>query len=301
MKQDRRRCRWLLAPLGLALLAGVGGCAVTPRPAATPPEPIILDYRNGWWHRADGSQTLEAIGRLYGRNGDLVARLNDGPPDHAPPRGRMIYVPPSNDMALVREALTRVQGRPDLVPDTPWNHKPPDPPRKRAHIEAGPSLKSYPDKPSPAAVASARPATAAADRRAPPRRRPIATAPARDGFLWPVRGEIVARFKEGWNNACHGIEIAAAAGAPVVASRPGRVLLAQRFPGYGNMVLIDHGDGYASVYGYNSELLVREDQTVGAGDRIASVGRPSSGTQSRLFFQIRRNAQPVDPLRYLVQ
>ena len=122
---------------------------------------------------------------------------------------------------------------------------------------------------------------------------------AAESFLWPVTGKVVTKFKGGWKSACHGIEIQAEESTPVRAARSGKVLLAQKFPGYGQMVLIDHGDGYASVYAYNAQILVRPEQTVAQGEAIASVGRPSKGGRGTLFFQIRRDAQPVDPLTYL--
>ena len=103
----------------------------------------------------------------------------------------------------------------------------------------------------------------------------------------------------GWRNACHGIEIAADEGSAVNAARSGKVLMAEEFLSYGKLIVIDHGDGYASAYGYNKELLVRPGQHVRKGTRIARVGRQKSWSDSMLFFQIRRNASPVDPMIYL--
>ncbi len=307
MDQNKRndsampRRPWL-SLAALALILALGGCATTPPPPRMAPaaEPIVLDYRNGWYHRSDGSESYEQLGRRYQREGGLVAKLNQAAPGDIPTAETMVYIPPSNNIQLVREALERVQGHPELIPRTPWIHKPADAPLKTVQRQPDPPRKSLlarlrqRSQPTPREVVATAPA---------PRPRPQAPSSnsAPSGFEWPVRGEIMARFKEGWNKACHGIEIAAAEGQPVQAARPGRVLVARDFPGYGKMVLIDHGDGYASVYGYNSDLLVREDQAVRAGDQIASVGRPSSGSRSRLFFQIRRDAQPVDPLLYLTE
>jgi septal ring factor EnvC (AmiA/AmiB activator) len=75
--------------------------------------------------------------------------------------------------------------------------------------------------------------------------------------------------------------------------------MAQSFMSYGNLIVIDHGDGYATAYGFNQQLFVRVGQTVRAGQRIASVGRPSQGSKSKLFFQVRRNALPIDPMQVL--
>jgi murein DD-endopeptidase MepM/ murein hydrolase activator NlpD len=124
-------------------------------------------------------------------------------------------------------------------------------------------------------------------------------AAASTGFAWPVKGQIVTPYKGGWHNACHGIEIAAAEGTPVHAARDGMVLMAQAYPGYGNLVLIDHGDGFATAYGYNRQMLVHEGERVERGQTIASVGRPTQGSSSKLLFQVRRNALPVDPMQFL--
>lgn len=116
-------------------------------------------------------------------------------------------------------------------------------------------------------------------------------------FAWPLRGQVVTPFSEGTRKASHGIEIAASAGDPVRASRAGRVLLAQQFPGYGRLILIDHCDGFASVYAYLEEILVKEGRQVQQGELIGRVGHKGSSTL--LFFQIRRQGQKVDPMDYL--
>ena len=85
----------------------------------------------------------------------------------------------------------------------------------------------------------------------------------------------------------------------MAASRDGKVIYAGELRGYGKVVIVDHGDGFTSVYGYNSRLLVKSDQMVNAGDRIAEVGKPSRNARAQLFFQIRRRARPIDPLSFL--
>ncbi len=290
------------------------------RPQPTQPA-RVLDYRNGWYHTADGKQTVAEIGRFYERDSELVAQLNGLTLATVPVPGRKLYIPPVNDRAQVRLVLERVARQPGLVPQTPWipkgsqpslkiEAKRADPPRKqivsREPVRAGDPSRLAAAAPPSKRASVARPSSSArmAERDAPApssSRGGGRAAPGVDSgrFIWPARGEVVTKFKEGWQKACHGIEIAASEGTPVAAARPGKVLLARDFPGYGKMVLIDHGDGFASVYGYASELLVSGGQQVSQGQQIASVGRPSAGAKSKLFFQIRRNAQPVDPLQHL--
>ncbi len=121
-----------------------------------------------------------------------------------------------------------------------------------------------------------------------------------NAWAWPLNGQVITKYNAGWHQACHGIEIAAATGTPVRASRPGRVLMAQEFITYGKLIVIDHGDGYATAYGYNQDLKVRAGDRVAAGQVISTVGTaPHYGPEGKLFFQVRHNGLPVDPLQYL--
>jgi murein DD-endopeptidase MepM/ murein hydrolase activator NlpD len=117
---------------------------------------------------------------------------------------------------------------------------------------------------------------------------------------WPLQGTVVTKFSEGWRKACHGIEIAAPLGTAVHAARGGRVLMAQEFLAYGKLIVIDHGDGFATAYGYNRDMRVGAGDAVKAGQTISTVGSaPHYGPQGKLFFQVRRNGLPVDPLKFL--
>ena len=70
--------------------------------------------------------------------------------------------------------------------------------------------------------------------------------------------------------------------------------------GYGNTVVVDHGDGLTTLYAHNSELLVRPGDTVTAGQRIARVGHTGNATTDHCHFEVRRGDAPVDPLRYVI-
>ena len=115
-------------------------------------------------------------------------------------------------------------------------------------------------------------------------------------FRWPLRGVIVRNFNQ---TGRKGIDIAAAPGTPVRAAAAGKVVYSGNgLVGYGNLVIIKHGETYLSAYGNNRRVRVQEGQRVKGGQKIAEVGRGNDG-RAVLHFEIRRNGDPVDPLRYL--
>lgn len=273
------------------------GCARSAKTSKSNTNAAVLDYRNGWYHKADGKQSIEEIGRHYRRDSKLVAQLNSLSASSVAPKGRMLYIPPSNDRQYVRAALVRVQGKPELVPTIPWNPELVKQTRPAKILASKPPKKKIVSSGKKSAVNEVVHASASNSSQS----LLDWTRDSKSGsrFIWPVRGEIVTRFREGWDKACHGLEISVPEGSPVRAAREGFVLLATELPGYGNVVLIDHRDGYVSVYGYNSRILVNPRSRVHAGDRIAMVGHSRSSDAGMLFFQIRRNGQAIDPLEYL--
>ncbi|WP_025474849.1 murein hydrolase activator NlpD, partial [Yersinia pestis] len=120
------------------------------------------------------------------------------------------------------------------------------------------------------------------------------------GWRWPTDGKTIDSFSasEGGNK---GIDIAGSRGQPILATASGRVVYAgNALRGYGNLIIIKHNDDYLSAYAHNDTMLVREQQEVKAGQKIATMG--STGTSSvRLHFEIRYKGKSVNPLRYLPQ
>ncbi|WP_281426016.1 M23/M56 family metallopeptidase [Crassaminicella profunda] len=96
-----------------------------------------------------------------------------------------------------------------------------------------------------------------------------------------------------------GIDIAAPQGKVIVAATDGTVIKAGDLGGYGNAIIIDHGNGLATMYGHCSELLVKEDTKVKKGDEIAKVGSTGFSTGPHLHFEVRKEGEPVDPLEYV--
>jgi len=121
-------------------------------------------------------------------------------------------------------------------------------------------------------------------------------------FSWPVRGSVISRFGDKAEGSVNkGIDICAAEGRNVSASRPGRVVYCDSYlKGFGQTVIIDHLDGYQTVYSYNSDILVKVGDTVRQNQVIAKVGQSGRAKQPMLHFEIRRDGEPQDPARYLV-
>ncbi|HCT9094884.1 TPA: murein hydrolase activator NlpD [Serratia liquefaciens] len=119
-------------------------------------------------------------------------------------------------------------------------------------------------------------------------------------WRWPTDGKIIDNFSssEGGNK---GVDIAGSRGQSIFATADGRVVYAgNALRGYGNLIIIKHNDDYLSAYAHNDTMLVREQQEVKAGQKIATMG--STGTSSvRLHFEIRYKGKSVNPLRYLPQ
>jgi len=122
-----------------------------------------------------------------------------------------------------------------------------------------------------------------------------------ESFVWPVTGSVVSYFGSTSNMARNkGIDIAAREGADVLASRGGKVtFVSERLKGYGKTVIIDHLDGFETVYAYNRQNFVTVDQRVEQGDIIAKAGKTGRADRPTLHFEIRKKHKPQNPFYYL--
>jgi murein DD-endopeptidase MepM/ murein hydrolase activator NlpD len=120
-------------------------------------------------------------------------------------------------------------------------------------------------------------------------------------FSWPVRGRVLAGFgptPDGLHN--DGINIAARAGAPVIAAENGVVVYSgSELKGFGNLLLIRHADGWMTAYAHLDKSLVKKGQKVTKGQAIGTVGSTGGVSQPQLHFEIRRGTQAVDPAKFL--
>jgi lipoprotein NlpD len=125
---------------------------------------------------------------------------------------------------------------------------------------------------------------------------PVAAASSLSDFVWPANGRVIAAFDEAKNK---GIGIAGQAGDPIVAAADGQVVYAgSGLRGYGNLIIIKHNNTYLTAYAHNRALLVKEDQRVSKGQKIAEMGN-TDADQVKLHFEVRRQGKPVDPAKYL--
>lgn len=122
----------------------------------------------------------------------------------------------------------------------------------------------------------------------------------RAAFLWPVEGgSLSSRFGPRGETHHDGIDIQAPEGTPVRAVRAGRVLYSDGLRGYGNIVIVEHDDGYASVYGHNRVNLVAVGDAVTQGQVLAEVGQSGDATSPQLHFEVRKDNVARNPLFFL--
>ncbi|MDO8729855.1 MAG: M23 family metallopeptidase [Candidatus Omnitrophota bacterium] len=142
----------------------------------------------------------------------------------------------------------------------------------------------------------------------PARQPPVAISagePFRSGpseeFAWPVQGKVIAIFGTRWRGRVNkGIDVQARAGTEVRATRSGKVsFVHEGLPGFGKTIILEHAEGFASVYAYVGEILVRQDEWVNQRQVIARVGETGRTQVPALHFEIRRNQKAQNPLHYL--
>ncbi len=118
---------------------------------------------------------------------------------------------------------------------------------------------------------------------------------------WPVNGRLIARFgspRGDTRSKWDGVLISSQAGTQVRAIHPGRVVFADWLRGAGLLVIVDHGDGYLSLYGHNQSLLTRPGDMVKTGQAISTVGNTGGKDQAALYFAIRQQGKPADPTQW---
>lgn len=272
----------------LALLLVASGCAVRTGPApvidrappsaglskpgpvkAAPPVVAQDDY-----YIVKKGDTLYSIALDHGADYREVAQWNnlDDPTRIQVGQQLRVKAPPERSSVQVGIARsgTRLESR-------PLETRPLAPPREEPKPPAQ-APQAAPPAPSPPAAAASKSA---------------------DGelqFVWPAKGKVIAGFAEPRSK---GIDIDGKPGDPIVAAAPGRVTyIGSGIPGLGKLVVIKHDSGFITVYAHNREILVKEQQPVTRGQKIAELGS-SDSDRPKLHFQIRKGSAAVDPLRYL--
>lgn len=158
-----------------------------------------------------------------------------------------------------------------------------------------------------AAAEKAERAAAASGTKPPPRATKVppqvasAPAPKVGGLGWPLSGNLLARYggKLPDGRTSSGVLIGANAGSTVTAVADGTVVFSDWMTGYGMILIVDHGNGYMSLYAHNDTLLRDAGSAVKKGDAVAKVGNSGGQGVTALYFELRRNGQPVDPTSWL--
>ncbi len=198
---------------------------------------------------------------------------------------------------MIRIGLETGQNWRDIVR---WNNV-----EKPNQIEVGQVLRVVPPSASPAASNGAvvKPVTSSSATPAavPPAQTASGAAPGTAGedeiaWIWPANGSLLAGFDEVKNK---GLDLGGSAGDPVLAAADGRVVyVGAGLRGYGNLIILKHNNTYLTAYAHNQTLLVKEDQSVRKGQKIAEMGN-SDADRVKLHFEVRRQGKPVDPAKYL--
>jgi len=119
------------------------------------------------------------------------------------------------------------------------------------------------------------------------------------GLIWPASGPITSPFGYRWGRLHSGVDIGAPYGAPIQAAKAGRVIFSGQMRGYGNVIVVDHGGGFSTLYAYESSLVARDGADVAQGQLIGYCGATGDATGPHLHFETRVDSTPQDPMRYL--
>ena len=276
--EDRSAAR-SSAPAPAAAPAPATAVALPPADPAKPP-PGAENLGKPGYVAVKPGDTLIRIGLENGQNWRDIQRWNNLDNPNAIEVGQVLrVVPPGVDASAaaprgVPNAVAKVEARPlDAKPGAPGASAP-------AAGTAAPA-------PMPAPTAAQAPAAASTGPR---------EADDDIAWGWPSTGTVATPFDEVRSK---GLVFAGKAGDPVLAAADGRVIYAgSGLRGYGNMVIVKHNNSYLTAYAHNQLLLVKEDQVVRRGQKIAEMGA-SDAERVQLHFEIRRLGKPVDPARLL--
>lgn len=133
----------------------------------------------------------------------------------------------------------------------------------------------------------------------PPAPAPLPAPSTASGLVWPVGGPVSSFYGPRWGRMHRGIDIAAATGTPIVSVASGVVITAGSGGGYGNVVIVDHGDGFSTIYAHMTDIWATVGQSVGQGEAIGTVGCTGSCTGPHLHFETRVLGVDQDPMLYL--
>ncbi len=260
-----------------------------PRPVVRPSNdtpPMAVDVENAVrpsTYTVRPGDTLNRIGFELGQRPADIARWNNLANINSLEVGQVLRVsPPASEPAV---AQTKPVTSSPLLSSPSMSALPP---AGVGTVTPPPSAGAA--TPAPAVVVEAPPVAA------PPASAPPPASDEEVPWMWPTNGAVIAGFDEAKNK---GLDFAGKAGDPVFAAADGRVVYAGAgLRGYGNLVILKHNNTYLTAYAHNQSLLVKEDQTVRKGQKIAEMGS-TDADRVKLHFEVRRQGKPVDPSKYL--
>jgi len=138
-------------------------------------------------------------------------------------------------------------------------------------------------------------------------RQPPGKAPSLGSFLWPAEGKVVSYFGRQKHPTFDtfvnkkGIEIKVREGTPIRSVSDGTVVYADWLKGYGLVVILDHGNGFYSLYAHASKLMVKENDRIKAGHQLGETGETGLAQEDTLYFELRKGTTPIDPLKWLAK
>ena len=275
--------------------AASGKPAPTARPAAPLPDarPAFHTVRKG--------DTLYGIALDYGLDYKELAEWNSIDPSKIQVGQQLRLAPPTGAVATapLKTAPGVVEARPLGTP-VPAQAAAPSPGLTAGGVKSEPKgvRVPYSDQ-AYAQLASLKPEAGLATKpEARPEQKPDAAQGEDDlDWIWPASGKVISTFNDSAN--LKGIAIAGRLGQPVLASAAGKVIFSGTgIRGFGQLIVIKHNNTFLSVYAHNSQLLVKEGQSVAKGQKIAEMGN-TDADQVKLHFEIRRFGKPVDPAKLL--
>jgi lipoprotein NlpD len=246
----------------------------TPKSSSTSTRSVQSDH-----YVVQGGDTLYSIAWRFGLNYRELASINAIRSPYTIYRGQRLRLKPAANQQVAKSVA--LQPRPAVT---------------AASAAATAPAAGAVAKPAPSQTQAPAPKTASKPATAMPQKPRV---PAYDGkWVWPTRGRVLSRFQASGTGK-KGIDIGGHADQPVKAAANGKVVYAgSGLVGYGRLIIVKHNENLLSAYGHNNKLLVKEGEHVSAGHMIAKMG--SSGTnRNQLYFEIRKNGKPTDPLKYL--
>lgn len=259
---------------------GIAGQAV-----AVPMDPLVKQlpgFENAGkpgYYAVKPGDTLLRIGLEHGQSAKDISRWNNLENPNRIEVGQILRIEPPVPMASVA---------PGTVPTAP--------------VVQTPVLPNTGVVTKPVTAATANPvgaptaAAGGADKPPPASSSTNGAADDEVNWMWPANGTVLAAFDEVKNK---GLDIGGKAGEPVFAAADGRVVyVGAGLRGYGNLIILKHNNTYLTAYAHNQTLLIKEDQSVRRGQKIAEMGS-SDSDRVKLHFEVRRQGKPVDPAKYL--